>query len=146
MANKKKQQDEKETKKKRKSRGGFLWVILILLVLVAILLFLGNGFGFGRGGGEDSGASQSSAGSSESSTPDETNVAQYRTVTVGENGYFYPEGSKALTLEELLSALQADHSDLPVKITDDHASQKAYQELTDALTEQKIPYVEENAN
>ena len=148
----------------------FLAVVLILAVIAAAvwLLFHFGLFGLGKGssGSTDSGtassavsaesaaesaaetsappAPESSEESSEaaesSDEPAETVIEEktYVDVTVSENSYLYQNGT--LELDALLTELEKLGDDVTVRITDEKASLKAYEDLTKALDEKKIAH------
>ena len=135
-------------------------VIAALVLIIGVLVYLGlHGFGFGKGKGEGSGQESSSLVRSESSeettaaetttaetttttttTTPETKELQYVDVTVSGNDYLYQ--NQKLTLEELMQNLQSLTEAMPVKLTDANASLDAYENLTKALSEAKISYIE----
>ena len=60
-------------------------------------------------------------------------------VTVSESDYLY-EGKK-LSLEALLAELEQLPADAVIEIAEENAAQRAYKELTDALTERSLSYM-----
>lgn len=140
-----------------------LIVVLAAVAIVAAIIYFGfGGFGFGggKGDGEGEGDSTSAAFSQdepeeEEEEPEETEetteeavpvieAVEYINITVSENEYLY-QNSK-LSLEELIAELSNMPDNLPVKLTDDNASLNAYRQLTEALDEHNIKYIEENMN
>lgn len=147
-----------------------LAILLIVAVIAAAvwLMFHFGLFGLGKGstGSADSGtessavseesaaesaaetsappADESSEESSEaaesSEAPAETVVEEkiYVDVTVSENSYLYQNGT--LELDALLTELEKLGDDVTVRITDEKASLKAYEDLTKALEEKNIPH------
>ena len=63
---------------------------------------------------------------------------QYIEVTVSDGNYIYRNST--LTLDELMEQIQG--TDLTVKLTDDKASKKAYDDILQALDENNIPHIE----
>ena len=63
---------------------------------------------------------------------------QYIEVTVSDGNYIYRNST--LTLDELMEQIQG--TDLTVKLTDDKASNKAYDDILQALDENNIPHIE----
>lgn len=74
----------------------------------------------------------------ETTTELETQKAQYIEVTVSNDSYIYQNST--LTLDELME--QIKDTDLTVKLTDDKASKKAYEDLLTALSDGNIKYIE----
>lgn len=137
-----------------------LVIVLAVVAIAAVIIYLGlGGFGFGGGKGDGEGEGDSTAAAVQQDEPEETNETEeetteeaipvieeieYINITVSENEYLY-QNSK-YSLEELLAELESIPDDLPVKITDDNASLNAYRQLTEALDEHGIKYIEENMN
>lgn len=67
-----------------------------------------------------------------------TDEVQYIEVTVSDGSYIYQNST--LTLDELMEQIQG--TDLTVKLTDDKASKKAYDDILQALDEKNIPHIE----
>ena len=60
-------------------------------------------------------------------------------VTVSENEYLYQ--NSRLSLDELMDKLAVDAVNTKVKITDENASKRAYNNLINALEEKNISYI-----
>ncbi|MBD5080435.1 MAG: hypothetical protein HDT44_01565 [Ruminococcaceae bacterium] len=80
-------------------------------------------------------AEESNEEGSEGGNPD---ISKYIDVTVSEDKYFYD--NKEISLEDFLKVLEGIDANTAVKITDENATLKAFEELTKALLERKIPY------
>lgn len=65
----------------------------------------------------------------------------YYKVTVSEDRYLTADGE--VTLDELIDDISVLSEDYAVKIIDDNATLKAYDELTDRLDEISVPYIED---
>ena len=74
----------------------------------------------------------------EAAVEPETEEVQYIEVTVSDGNYIYRNST--LTLDELMEQIQG--TDLTVKLTDDKASKKAYDDILQALDEKNIPHIE----
>ena len=138
---------------------GVIIVVAVVAIAAAIILLGLGGFGFGGGKGDGEGEGDRTAAAVQQDEPEETNETEeetteeaipvieeieYINITVSENEYLYQ--NSRLSLEELMSELDSIPDDLPVKITDDNASLNAYRQLTEALDEHGIKYIEENMN
>lgn len=142
-------------------------IILILIIAIVVLFMLKGGLGFGKGknvgSGTDSGTSSSAAvsessdsessvesseESSESSAEEsaaETVIEEktYVDVTVSENSYLYQ--NNAMELDALLAELEKLDAGVIVRIGDQNASLKAYEDLTAALGEKDITFEDADA-
>lgn len=76
--------------------------------------------------------------SAEEETQPETEEVKYIEVTVSNDSYIYQNST--LTLDELME--QIKDTELTVKLTDDKASKKAYEDLLTALSDGNIKYIE----
>lgn len=126
------------------SRGSFPVKIIVIIVIVAIIavavFFLMNGLGFGGNIGNGTGDASVASVQSESVVSEPvTEELDYLEVTVSENEYLY-QNSK-FELEELINKLTTDAENIKVKITDDNASKRAYNNLISALEEKNISYI-----
>lgn len=118
-----------------------LIVVLVVVAVVAVIGFLTDGFGLGGGQGDSEGEGNVSASESESETPEPlVEELDFLSVTVSENEYLYQ--NSRLQLDELMERLVTDAADTKVKVTDENASKKAYQNLIAALEDKKIHYIE----
>ena len=133
------------------NKGGVgLVVAIVLAVIVVGVLIWGLGFGgFGLGGGKGDGEGDGNIESVESEQPDETTVTtpvieelEYIEITVSGNEYLY-QNSK-YTLDDLIKELTSQDLAVPVKITDENSSIKAYKALKSALADNNIHYIEAN--
>lgn len=140
---------------KRTLKGAISGVLLAVIAIAAIALIalgFGIGLGFGGGIGDGEGSGNAAAESSAMTAPPETTVPaittaqlDYLIVTISENDYLF--GAQTYTsdeLETLISALAAmrEAENIPVKVTDDNASQRAYSNLKTALKEHSIPFID----
>lgn len=128
------------------NKGAVPVIILIaavIAVVVVVVGFLTDGFGLGGGQGDGEGEGNVSAEAEESSTEEEPELVveelDFLNVTVSENEYLYQ--NSRLQLEELMDRLIVDAVDTEVKITDENASKRAYQNLINALEENNIRYI-----
>lgn len=112
-----------------------LIIVLVAVVVVAVVLFACKGFGLGGGNGDDQGSG--TADNSEVSVIEEL---EYINVTVSGNEYIYD--NKKVTLDELISSIQSLDKKLPVKISDEGSSLKAYKNLKAKLSENYISFIE----
>lgn len=131
---------------KRTYRGAF-WIPLIIGIAVAVVIigvliyaFGGKGIGGGKGDGEGSESVSAESSISEDLQP-ETESVNYINVTVSGSDYLYD--NQKMTVDELISELNSIGEKFPVKITDDGASLKAYDNLVSALKENDIRYIEQ---
>ena len=120
-----------------------------LAVLIAAL-FGGKQLGlipFGNDSNGNGGVSSSSSvveevkeavTSAEEETQPETEEVKYIEVTVSNDSYIYQNST--LTLDELMEQIKG--TELTVKLTDDKASKKAYEDLLTALSDGNIKYIE----
>ncbi len=125
--------------------GTLLAIIIALAVIAVVAVILGlGGFGFGGGKGDGEGdgeAVEAIATVSETEASEiTTEEIEYINITISENNYLYQ--NKTYTLDELISELNSLTDKMPVKLTDDNASQKAYSKLTAALEENRIRFIE----
>ncbi|MEE3404693.1 MAG: hypothetical protein VZR73_11485 [Acutalibacteraceae bacterium] len=126
---------------------------LALVVVVAVVIFLLFKFGllpFGKGSGNGgSGTGTSSVAEVSEAAEAETEVPApavtttveekiYVDVTVSGNSYLYQNST--LELDALLAELEKLDDEITVRITDEKASLKAYENLTKALDEKKISF------
>lgn len=132
---------------KRSYKGAF-WIPLIIgialaLVVVGILIYAfgGKGFGGGMGDGEGSSFVPADVSISEPETQPETQIIEYMEITVSGNDYIFQ--NKKLTADELIAEISSLDEKMPVKITDDGASIKAYDVLIGVLKENDIRYIEQ---
>ena len=72
---------------------------------------------------------------SEGGNPD---ISKYIDVTVSEDKYFYD--NKEISLDDFLKVLEGIDKNTAVKITDENATLKAFENLTKALLERGIVY------
>ena len=126
------------------NKGVGVGVIIIAAAVVVVVLTVVGIFtdGFGLGGGQGDGEGEGNV----SSVPSEPEVSEpvleelnFLNVTVSENEYLYQ--NSRLQLDELMDRLVVDAADTKVKITDENASKRAYENLINALEEKNIRYV-----
>lgn len=134
---------------KRSYKGAF-WIPLIIgivlaLVVVGVLIYAfgGKGLGGGMGGGEGSNFVPADVSISDSSQP-ETQAIEYMEITVSGSDYIFQ--NKKLTADELIAELNSLEEKMPVKITDDGASIKAYDTLVKSLKDNNIRYIEQEGD
>lgn len=77
----------------------------------------------------------SSTSSAEGGNPD---TAKYIEVTVSENKYFYE--NHEISFDELVEVLDCLDENTSVKISDENAALKTYENLTKTLDEREIPF------
>ena len=125
-------------------RGGVpvkaIIIIVIVVIIAVVAFFLMNGLGLGGNIGNGTGNASVTSVQSESAVSEPvTEELDYIEVTVYENEYLY-QNSK-YELEELIDKLIIDAENVKVKITDDNASKRAYNNLISALEEKNISYI-----
>lgn len=126
------------------NKGAIPAIILIAAVVIIALVvigFLTDGFGLGGGQGDGEGEGNVSAEQSSDTQEPELVIEEldFLNVTVSGNEYLY-QNSK-LQLDELVDKLVTDAADTKVKITDENASKRAYENLINALEEKNIRYI-----
>lgn len=132
-------------KKRLSNKKGAVHVAIIIAVIavvavVVVVGFLTNGFGLGGGKGDGEGAGDVSAVQSRSEVSEPVvEELNFLNVTVSENEYLYQ--NSRLQLDELMDKLVIDAVDTKVKITDENASKRAYNNLISALEEKNISYI-----
>lgn len=120
---------------------GIIIVVAVIAVATAVVLgFVTNGFGLGggKGDGEGSGNISSAQDMPEESDPMVEKI-DFLNVTVSENDYLYQ--NSRLQLDELMNKLVTDAVDIKVKVTDENASKRAYENLINALENEHIRYI-----
>ena len=143
----------------KKVRGiSVLGVIIIaaVVVIAAVQLIGFGGLGFGGGKGDGEGEknadavpvmAETSASETEPETTVTTQEIEYINITVDGNSYLY--NNKKYDIEEtekLIGDIKALDEKLTVRITDDDASQKAYDKLTKLLGDNDYRYIEVSEN
>ena len=118
--------------------------IIIAAVVVAIVVVVGvftDGFGLGGGQGDGEGEGNVSDVQNSDTEVSELVVEEldFLNVTVSENEYLYQ--NSRLQLDELMDKLVTDAAETKVKITDENASKRAYENLINALEEKNIRYI-----
>ena len=126
------------------NKGAIPAIILIAAVVIIALVvigFLTDGFGLGGGQGDGEGEGNVSAEQSSDTQEPELVIEEldFLNVTVSGNEYLYQ--TSKLQLDELVDKLVADAADTKVKITDENASKRAYENLINALEEKNIRYI-----
>lgn len=134
----------KEKKSKKKSSA--LLFILFLLLLIASILFLlwNSGIGFGGengiGFGESSAPVMAEVPINESSEIVADEI-QYVNILISGSDYIF-HGEK-MTADEITAEIKSGEDGFMVKIVDENASKKAYDELIQALKNSDIKYIEQ---
>lgn len=119
-------------------------VVLAVVAAAAVVFFLTDGFGFGGGKGDGEGAGNVSSVQSEPQVSEPiVEELDFLNVTVSENDYLYQ--NSRLQLDELMSKLVTDAVDIKVKVTDENASKRAYNNLIIALEDKHIHYIKADA-
>lgn len=125
------------------NKGAIPVVLIIVLAVIAVVALVGlltDGFGLGGGKGDGEGEGNVSAQQSETEAPElVVEELDFLNVTVSENEYLYQ--NSRLQLQELIDRLLTDAADTKVKITDENASKRAYENLINALEENNIRYI-----
>lgn len=117
-------------------------IAVVAVVAVVIVGFATNGFGLGGGKGDGEGEGNVSQPQSQQETEVPEPVVEevtFLNVTVSENEYLYQ--NSRLQLDELMDRLVVDAVETKVKITDENASKRAYNNLINALEEKNISYI-----
>ena len=142
-------------KKEEKRKGSKAVPAACGLAVIIAALFGGKQFGlipFGDDGKGDGNVSSSSSVVEEvSETPSETDPTeeateaeqeteevQYIEVTVSDGSYIYQNST--MSLDELIAEIK--DKGMAVKLTDDKASKKAYDDILQALDENNIQHIE----
>lgn len=119
----------------------FIIGILVTVVIVAVIIFACGGLGFGGGKGDGIGeGSVSAIEVFEEQTEITTEEIQYINITISGSDYIYQ--NQNLSLDEIINNILAD-KEIPVKITDDNASLRAYDSLVKSLKDNNIKYIEQ---
>lgn len=132
----------------------FKTVIIILLVAAVIIALLYFGFGMGFGSGTGTGNSKEVSTQEqtddieeeetviESETSEDSEIeSTILSVTISGNDYYYK--NNRIELEELIKVASQIEGRKVVKIKEDKASLKAYNELVEALEAARLIYEEE---
>ena len=118
-------------------------IIIVAVVVAAVVIagFLTDGFGLGGGQGDGEGEGNvSDVQSSDTEAPElVVEELDFLNVTVSENEYLYQ--NSRFQLDELMDKLVTDAADTKVKITDENASKRAYENLINALEEKNRRYI-----
>ena len=119
--------------------------VAIVVVVVAVVGIFTDGFGLGGGQGDGEGEGNVSDVQSNDTEAPELVVEEldFLNVTVSENEYLYQ--NSRFQLDELIDKLVTDAADTKVKITDENASKRAYENLINALEENNIRYIKADA-
>lgn len=141
---------------KGRSIAGIIIVILLIIIIAAAIFFFGKELGFGSGNGsygdksgEEDEAIEVAATvlTTETVTLSETvtvNETVYVDVTVSENKYIFNNATYEIEdIDSLITDIKSVSEDLTVRITDEYASEKAYDNLKSKLQEHDIPITEE---
>lgn len=137
--------------KEEKKKGGKAVPAACGLAVLIAALFGGKQLGFIPLGNDSKGDGDTKTTSSiteqvteaattaeETTTQPETEEVQFIEITVSNDSYIYQNSS--LTLDELIEKIK--DTDMTVKLTDDKASKKAYEDLLTALSDNNIKYME----
>ncbi|MDE6519369.1 MAG: hypothetical protein K2K91_02770 [Ruminococcus sp.] len=132
-------------KKSRKKSSALPFILILLFLFVVALLFWKSGL-FGFGGGNGIGFGESSKPVMAEIPVDESSeiVAdeiQYVDILVSGSDYIF--NSKKMTSDEITAEINSSEDDFMVRIVDDNASKKAYDELINALKDNDIKYIEQ---
>lgn len=143
----------------RKVKGFSLATLIIIIAAVAIvgavIYFTGRGglgIGGGKGDGEGSGNAEAKLAmattvETEETTAITTQEIEYINITVDENSYLYNNKKYDVSqIDELISTIKSNEEKLTIRITDENASLKAYDLLTDTLKENDYRYIEVSEN
>lgn len=125
------------------NKGAVPVIAIIVLVVAAVAVVIGFlTDGFGLGGGQGDGEGEGNVSATESDTEESEPVVEeldFLNVTVSENEYLYQ--NSRFQLDELMDKLVVDAADTKVKITDENASKRAYENLIVALENKNIRYI-----
>lgn len=126
-----------------KNKGSVLSAVLILFAVIVVVIAIAalGGFGFGGGLGDGEGDGDISLSDSEPEDPVPViEEIEYIEITVSGKDYLY--NNAKYTLDELVEELRKQNLDIPVKITDDNSSLKAYSNLKQTLIDNNIRFIE----
>lgn len=136
----------------RKVKGfSLISVIAIAAAIIIIggaIFFIGKGLGWwgGKGDNEGSGDAEAVQQVMQTVQTSETITTQeilYVEVTVSENKYIFNNITYEMEeLDSLISEINASPKKFTVRITDEYASDKAYEKLKSALNNENIKFVE----
>lgn len=136
----------------RVAKGFSIATLIIIIAAIAvvggILYFIGHG-GLGIGGGKGDGEGGGNAeivpaiASVSETTEMTTHEIEYINITVDENNYLYDNKKYDLSqIDELISVIKGSEEKLTIRITDENASFKAYELLTETLKENNYRFIE----
>ena len=136
----------------RVAKGFSIATLIIIIAAIAvvgcILYFIGHGglgIGGGKGDGEGSGNAEivPAIASVSETTEMSTHEIEYINITVDENNYLYDNKKYDLSqIDELISVIKGSEEKLTIRITDENASFKAYELLTETLKENNYRFIE----
>lgn len=136
----------------RKVKGfSLISVIAIAAAIIVIggaIFFIGKGLGWwgGKGDNEGSGDAEAVQQVMQTVQTSETITTQeilYVEVTVSENKYIFNNITYEMEeLDSLISEIKASPKKFKVRITDEYASDKAYEKLKSALNNENIKFIE----
>lgn len=136
----------------RVAKGFSIATLIIIIAAIAvvggILYFIGHGglgIGGGKGYGEGSGNAEivPAIASVSETTEMSTHEIEYINITVDENNYLYDNKKYDLSqIDELISVIKGSEEKLTIRITDENASFKAYELLTETLKENNYRFIE----
>lgn len=136
----------------RVAKGFSIATLIIIITAIAVvggvLYFIGHGglgIGGGKGDGEGSGNAEivPAIASVSETTEMTTHEIEYINITVDENNYLYNNKKYDLSqIDELISVIKGSEEKLTIRITDENASFKAYELLTETLKENNYRFIE----
>ena len=136
----------------RVAKGFSIATLIIIIAAIAvvggILYFIGHGglgIGGGKGDGEGSGNAEivPAIASVSETTEMTTHEIEYINITVDENNYLCNNKKYDLSqIDELISVIKGSEEKLTIRITDENASFKAYELLTETLKENNYRFIE----
>lgn len=136
----------------RKVKGVTLSTVLLIIIgVVAVgvgVFFLGRGLGWWGGKGDNEGSGNAEPVQQVNATVQTTEAITtqeifYIEVTVSENKYIFNNTTYEIEeLEALISDIKAAKKEFTVRITDEYASDKAYEKLKSELNNEKIKFIE----
>ncbi|MBP1533124.1 MAG: hypothetical protein J6I46_15715 [Ruminococcus sp.] len=124
------------------NRKGSAVIGIIVVLAVAAVVAIGVYYLTHRGSGTGDKGLVPSVEASASIAP-ETEQLEYMEVTIDGNDYIY--NNEKTDIEAIIAAMEEHDEIAAVRIADRNASQKAYRELTAALDEKSIKYIEGDA-
>lgn len=128
----------------KKVRGSSLGIVIIIIVAVAVVVIVLYIMGKGNNKGAENVESIPVVGTIQTTKAITTKEIVYVDVTVSENKYIFNNITYEIEeIDSLVSNIKSTGEEFTVRITDEYASSKAYENLTLALKEQGILYINE---